>query len=370
MKKLLIFHSALAPYRVDFFNALADNFDCTVVFLSRNNRNQPFDQSNLLSHCRFHYVFMDIKLVIKGRDWNFGYLYYLLKYKPDIVIGGEYGLPTLMPYIYKLFIRKKYALYTICDDSLKIAEECKGIRKRLRDSLVKRLDGFIFISEEVANWYKKNFHLSSDPIVFPIIKNEKNYRQILREAVPVSTLLQEKFDLLDKRVLLYVGRLTEVKNLSFLISTFSEIKREDVRLVLVGEGGLKKELKSYAYKLGIGHKVLFAGRFEGNELYAWYNLANLFILPSKYEPFGAVTAEALQAGCPVLCSRNAGSSTLIREGINGYLFDPYDSEEFLALLESSILTMNPLFLNSSDMRTSLLPYSFDECIKNMVNKLR
>lgn len=369
MKKLLIFHSALAPYRVDFFNALADNFDCTIVFLSRNNRNQPFEQNKLLSQCRFHNVFMDKKLVVKGRDLNFGYLHYLLKYKPDVVIGGEYGFPTLLPCIYRLLLRKAYTLYTICDDSLKIAKECKGIRKRLRDFLSKRLDGFIFISEEVAKWYVDNFHLKSYPIVFPIIRDEKTYRLKLKEVLPISIKFQKDFGLIGKVVFLYVGRLTEVKNIPFLMSAFSKIKRKNVCLVLVGEGDEKEELQSYACRLGIEKDVFFVGRYEGDELYAWYNLANLFILPSKYEPFGAVTAEALQAGCPVLCSCNAGSSALIRGEINGNTFSPYDEDELIDLLEKYISMSYPLDLNISEIRKSLLPYSFDDCVKNMISKL-
>lgn len=121
MKRLLIFHSALAPYRIDFFNALAKHYLCHIVFLSRNNRNQPFRQKRLLEKARFEYSYMDMKLIINNRDINFGYMYNILKYKPDIVIGGEYGLPTLLPLFYRKLFRKKYSIYTICDDSLKIS---------------------------------------------------------------------------------------------------------------------------------------------------------------------------------------------------------------------------------------------------------
>jgi len=369
MKKLLIFHSALAPYRVDFFNALADNFDCRVIFLSRNNRNQSFNQDALLSQCRFHYGFMDKKLVIKGRDLNLGYLYYLWKYKPDIVIGGEYGLSTLMPCIYKLLWKRKFALYTICDDSLKIAKECGGIRKYLRNFLVKHLNGIILISKEVEKWYLDYFRISFKTIVFPIINNEQRYTLRLENVLPISVDLQMKFGLVDKKVILFVGRLTEVKNLIFLLSAFSRVKDDDARLVLVGDGELREQLNACVNKLRIQKNVLFVGRFEGDELYAWYNLANFLVLPSKYEPFGAVTAEALQAGCPVLCSCDAGSATLIQTGMNGHIFHPNDEDSFVELLKKCILESSPLNLKEGRIRKSLLPFTFNECVKNMVNKL-
>ena len=52
-KKLLIFHPALAPYRVDFFNALGRLYCCKIVFLTHNNANQNFDQEALLANATF-----------------------------------------------------------------------------------------------------------------------------------------------------------------------------------------------------------------------------------------------------------------------------------------------------------------------------
>ena len=95
-KRLLIFHSALTPYRIDFFNVLATYFDCTVIFVSRNNKNQPFCQKELFEKCHFKRRYMDIRIVLpQNRVLNIGYLYYILKYKPDIVIGAEYGLSLI-----------------------------------------------------------------------------------------------------------------------------------------------------------------------------------------------------------------------------------------------------------------------------------
>jgi hypothetical protein len=73
IKKLLVFHSALAPYRVDFFNMLGKSFDSFVVFLSRNNRNQHFNMDDLLNKVTFKYGYLDKKIVLKDRDFNYGY---------------------------------------------------------------------------------------------------------------------------------------------------------------------------------------------------------------------------------------------------------------------------------------------------------
>lgn len=367
MKRLLIFHSALAPYRLDFFNALAGHFRCHIVFLSRNNRNQPFQQDALLQNAKFEYSYMDIKLVVKGRDINWGYLHNIMKYKPDIIIGGEYGLPTLLPLIYKKLFRKKYTIYTICDDSLKIAEECTGIRKRLRDFIVRRIDGNIFISNDVASWYAKKYNINKKWIVFPIIKDECLYRNVLKEALPISLKYLQQYTLIGFKIVLFIGRLTDVKNISTLISAFSLLKSSNYKLVIVGDGELKNALIKQVHVLNISNQVLFAGRSEGKELYAWYNLADLFVLPSIYEPFGAVTAEALQAGCPVLCSKNAGSSSLICEGFNGNLFPPEDVNELSQLMERYLSKAQTS--EEKKVRPSKLVGSFEEYFNKMINKL-
>ncbi|MCZ8372452.1 glycosyltransferase family 4 protein [Phocaeicola sp. KGMB11183] len=368
MKNLLIFHSALAPYRLDFFNTLADNYNCHIVFLSRNNRNQPFNQKELLSKARFTYSFMDIKIVIKNRDFNIGYLYHIIKYKPDIIIGGEYGLPVLIPYFYKKLFRQKYTIYTICDDSLKIAQECKGIRAKLRSYLVHKLDGFIFISSQVSQWYKENFKIKKKIIVFPIIKEENNYQLQLKKSLPISISFQDKFKLKGKKIILYIGRLTEVKNLNLLINAYKQIANPNYTLILVGEGNQKKQLQEKVQKLNLSNQVLFVGRYEGNELYAWYNLANIFVLPSVYEPFGAVTAEALQAGCPVLCSQNAGSAELIKNNINGHLFDPQNENQLAILLKEYI--NNAPNINLNQIRSSILITTFESCKNKLIQSLK
>ena len=95
-KRLLVFHSALTPYRIDFFNALAEHFECTVVFVSRNNINQPFEQEELLKKCLFKRDYMDMRIQLpQNRVMNFGYMYRHLQSKPESVIGSDYDLPSI-----------------------------------------------------------------------------------------------------------------------------------------------------------------------------------------------------------------------------------------------------------------------------------
>lgn len=368
-KKLLIFHSALAPYRVDFFNMFNKIFDSKVVFLSRNNRNQNFDNKKLFSKTQFKYDFLDKKIVFRGRDFNLGYLSKIKSEKPDIIIGGEYGLPTILPYLFRFFSKKKYKIFTICDDSIDIAKNCVGLRKYLRNYLVVRLDGIIVLSNEIANWYSNQFKLKNPPIVFPLIRDENQYRKELQQSVEYSKQYIEQFKLKNKKIYLYIGRLDIVKNLELMLTSFDEIAKNEDILILVGDGPQASDLKSKANQLKTKSQILFPGRYENEKLMAWYQLGDCFILPSIYEPFGAVINEALVSGCPVICSKYAGSSTLVSE-TNGILFDP----KLPGDLKMAFRKFNELFpinkqKNNEELKENLMNVKFEECSKNLFKQI-
>ena len=86
----------------------------------------------------------------------------------------------------------------------------------------------------------------------------------------------------------------------------------------------------------------FAGKKEGVQLLAYYNVAQLFVLPSQYEPFGTVVNEALLAGCYTLCTKVAGAACLIKPGQNGELFDSSSAEQLAALLSNALCKTHPL----------------------------
>lgn len=87
-------------------------------------------------------------------------------------------------------------------------------------------------------------------------------------------------------------------------------------------------------KYRISDRVVFAGFYSGIDLYAWYDMANYFVLPSRYEPFGAVVNESLIYGCPVIASKYIGAIDFINSD-NGQLFDPLNETEFDSVLRSA-----------------------------------
>ena len=104
-------------------------------------------------------------------------------------------------------------------------------------------------------------------------------------------------------------------------------------LVLLGDGPLRSELCALISDLCLQDSVLLPGFIQYDELPAWYARAGAFVHASTTEQWGLVVNEAVAAGLPVIVSNRCGCvPELVREGVNGFTFDPNNVEELAALL--------------------------------------
>lgn len=140
--------------------------------------------------------------------------------------------------------------------------------------------------------------------------------QVLRESWGASA---------DDLVVLLVGRLAKEKNVELVISAFRAIKlrRPDAKLVLVGDGPLRKQLEKAC------PEAIFTGVKKNEELAAHYASGDLFLFPSLTETFGNVVPEALASGLAVLSYAIAGAQELITTDQNGVLVPPGEELEFI-----------------------------------------
>jgi 1,2-diacylglycerol 3-alpha-glucosyltransferase len=154
--------------------------------------------------------------------------------------------------------------------------------------------------------------------------------RFLREHVPVTPKPPHK-------VLLYVGRFSEEKNLVGLLRAFRGVKQDPgnptMVLDLVGYGPQENELRGLAKALGISSVVQFRGKFPQAELPAVYGGADAFVLPSLREPWGLVVNEAMLCGLPVLVSTQCGCAADLVRPETGWTFSPWDEQNLTGLLQ-------------------------------------
>jgi len=140
--------------------------------------------------------------------------------------------------------------------------------------------------------------------------------------------LMKRFGLVDQLILLYLGQLSERKNVQFLLEVLKEISSPKVKLLIAGRGPEEKRLKAKARSLGLGKKVIFAGLIPEKEKADFYNLGDVFLLPSQKEGFGMTVVEAAACGLPAIVSDNSSLKEVIEDGKTGFLAETNNLEDW------------------------------------------
>jgi len=129
--------------------------------------------------------------------------------------------------------------------------------------------------------------------------------------------------------LICVARLIERKGQDQLIDSVKRLADEgfDVVLSLVGTGDSQSQYERYAQRLGIRDRVCFTGYVPREKINAYFNKADVFVLPSYNEGMSLAALEAMAAGLPLVVTRTGGTEELVKEGVNGFTFDWAESDK-------------------------------------------
>jgi len=149
-----------------------------------------------------------------------------------------------------------------------------------------------------------------------------------------STLVQHVPVQRDHKEILYVGQLIVRKRVDLLLTAFSQLDVPSVRLRIIGKGEEEQNLKQLANQLGITDRVSYSQGMPNAEIVAAMAAADVLVLPSKFDGWGAVVNEALMVGTPVICSNRCGASDVIENGRNGYVFEAGSVQALLQCLRS------------------------------------
>ncbi len=154
----------------------------------------------------------------------------------------------------------------------------------------------------------------------------------LRVVRPRDTArLRDELSLTGHRVLLFAGRLEPLKGADTLLHAVAALCEEprfdDVVTLVIGEdsgdgaaaGGERRRLEAQAGTHGLGSRVRFLGAVEHEDLADYYDLADVFVMPSLTETFGLVALEAQALGTPVVASAVGGLTEIIADGQTGTL---------------------------------------------------
>jgi UDP-glucose:(heptosyl)LPS alpha-1,3-glucosyltransferase len=116
-------------------------------------------------------------------------------------------------------------------------------------------------------------------------------------------------------IVLFLGTGYGRKGLDVLLDAFARLELPRARLLVVGHDSARRRFERHAERLGLGGRVLFLGGRRDTP--ACYAAADLYVLPTRYDPFASTTLEALASGLPVVTTAANGAGELIEEGVQG-----------------------------------------------------
>jgi glycosyltransferase involved in cell wall biosynthesis len=177
-----------------------------------------------------------------------------------------------------------------------------------------------------------------------VVPNAVDASQFQAGAATLQALRQEIGLQPEQKVVLYAGRLVEVKGVDILLDAVAQLPPDlPVKVLLAGEGPLQEALTHQAAALGIGERVQFLGLRR--DMPALLNLADLVVLPSRWEGLPMILLEAMAARKAIIATAVGGVPGVIAQGETGWLIPPYNP----AVLAEAMLTL----LSSPQLRSVL-----------------
>ena len=147
------------------------------------------------------------------------------------------------------------------------------------------------------------------------------YQRFLKTPQESVRALRETLNMGDELVMLSVSRLSNEKNLDFMIEAAAALRHltdQAFRLLIIGDGHQRARLQGRIDELGLNECVSLLGSVAPSEMPLYYALGDLFVFSSKSETQGMVLLEAMAAGLPVVAVRSSGTDDVIRDGYNGF----------------------------------------------------
>lgn len=196
--------------------------------------------------------------------------------------------------------------------------------------LCRKSDRLIAVSNYTAKSVMAEYGIRSDKI--SIIPNAVDINRFNLDID--GTEIRKKLSIAAEKVILFVGRLDFQKGIEYLIFAFSKIVKDfpEAKLVVVGDGPLKNNIRAAIDGFGLSKSVFLLGRTDTDDLPKIYAACDLFVVPSLMEGFGIVYLEAMACGKACIGSNIGGVEDVIVDGHTGLLVPPADPDSlYLAI---------------------------------------
>ncbi|MGB8956643.1 MAG: glycosyltransferase family 4 protein [Tumebacillaceae bacterium] len=315
MEKVFIVTNMSTHYRTKLFEELARRLNVHFYFFSMGGEGY-WNQKNKLIFGEYPYTQMDTRTFLKS------FRSAIAKDKPSVIVKCMNGrIPLPYTFLLAKLRRIPFVLWTgMWDHPHTFFHK---LSYPLSKFIYKRADAIVVYGDHVKRYLvEQGIDEKKIFCAWQTVDNAKFNRPVSEEEV---AQMRTEYGLPNKKVILYVGRFVEDKGLEYLIEAFGKSKhKDDAVLTLVGNGAYEPKLRELAEQAGIEMQII--PHVPNDQLYKFYKLAYLFVLPSVTtatfkEPWGLVVNEAMNQGTPVISTDSVGAAVggLMAHGETGFV---------------------------------------------------
>ena len=327
--KLAIITNMLAPYRIPLFEIINAHprIELLVIVMDLLSEDR---QAWRINEFKFPCLVMKKKTIsFQGvrYDLPMNLIKFLKTFRPDVIVSGGYSFSSIIAILYARISKVPFYIWS-GETLLSYKMSVNNIAQQsLRKLLIQYSSGFIAYGPD-AKQYLLSFGIEERKV--HVINN-------ICDSEPFFNVKKE-WKLQDISTILYVGALTNRKNVFRLVHAYQKLHDVYplVRLKLVGDGPLCSELEDFRRKHNLSN-LCIQGEVPSTEIPKIMSESDFLILPSIWDRWPHVILEAMASGLPVLCSNTAGiPSYIVRDGENGYFFNPNSVEDIRDSMEKMI----------------------------------
>jgi glycosyltransferase involved in cell wall biosynthesis len=300
------------------------NFEETITKLNQVTQNTFFDPIYINSQNASFRNLLNPKTLVKD---FFSIFNALNRSKPDVVIC------YYVTHAYPLALMRRMLNYRLCVVAMgsDVNFENSPAQKIAKEFVYQNCHRIFAVSWKLKRKIESQHHVS---VTLAPSSTDTSFFRPLNSKID----LRKKWNIdPEKKVVLAVCRLDKNKAVDILINALKTVGSKDIILLVAGAGPERKALEALAARLSFQESVLFLGYRNRPELLELYNLADIFALSSYVEGLPRVLIEAMSCGCIPVATDVGGVSSVITNGVNGFLVPPGSSEAFSNQIRSILV---------------------------------
>ncbi len=288
----------------------------------------------------------------------------LQKFKPDLI---HLATPYTMG-LYGLFAAKKLNIPVVSSYHTHFDQYLKYYRVAWLAPLLWK--------------YLKWFHHSTEKIFVPSKETMEKLQsqgfnslkiwgrgidcQQFKPIINASDDIRKRYNIKEKYILLYVGRLApekDLKTLSVIMEKMPVQIKQNIHWLMVGDGPNMEEWKERAI---VQKNITLTGYLRGEELAKIYAGADLFVFPSYTETFGNVVLESLACGTPAIVANAGGVAEIVEDNRTGRICEKSNADDFISAIHDLLVNDDERLKMGMEARTYALTKSWDVILDRLL----